>query len=204
MNIIKRFRISDFLNNAYLIQDNNKTILIDAPKNIGKIIKYLNEHYLELNEIWLTHIHYDHIAGLQTIFDIYPNIKVYLSDQEIKLINDSNSTLAHLFGEKDLRFDIEFHDASLLENDNICIKFISGHSKKSTVYIFKNEKVMFSGDVLFKNSIGRSDLIYGDQEKLVSGINEHLLGFDGFEVYPGHGFSTTIENEKKGNVFLNG
>ncbi len=204
MKIIKRFRLSDFLNNAYLIQNNNKVILIDAPNKIERIINYLNEHDLVLNEVWLTHIHFDHIAGLQTILDTYPNIKVFLSDQEIELINDSNSTLAHMFGNNDLKFNINFNDASLLEDGNLCVKFISGHSAKSTVYIFKKEKIMFSGDVLFNNSIGRSDLIYGDQEKLVAGIKEHLLGFDGFDVYPGHGFSTTIEKEKKGNDYLNG
>lgn len=83
------------------------------------------------------------------------------------------------------------------------VKHTPGHSPGSVSLIFKQEKIIISGDALFQGSIGRTDLPGGDMEKLLSSIREKLLCFaDEFTVFPGHGPKTTIGHERKTNPFL--
>ncbi len=205
MEIIKRFRIGKMINNTFLINVNDKIILIDAPDGIEKVISFLNEKNLILEEVWLTHCHFDHIVGLNALKKSFPSIKVYSSKEEMNMINDSNGNYSKEFLNMELEYHGEVFDNSTLldEYDELKIEFISGHSLNSSVYVFEKDDVMFSGDVLFRETIGRSDLKYGDFNKLNSSIKKQLFKYeDKTKVYPGHGFSTDIGHEKKNNKVI--
>ncbi len=205
MEIIKKFRLGKMINNAYLIESNNKIILIDAPEGVEKVIKFLDESEINLDEVWLTHCHFDHIAGLNILKEKYPNLKVFSSKGEVDMINNSDDNYSLEFLNIDLKFNGLVLDNEILlkEHEDLSIEFISGHSFSSSVYVFSKDKKMFSGDVLFRETIGRSDLKYGDFNLLNSSIKKNLFKYeDSTKVYPGHGFSTDIGYEKENNKVI--
>ncbi len=205
MKIIKKFRLGKMVNNSYLIDSNNKMILIDAPEGIEKVITFLENHNKILDEVWLTHCHFDHIAGLNLLKEKYPNLKVFSSKEEIEMINNSEDNYSLEFLNIDLKYNglILDNRALLQEHNDLSIEFISGHSFSSSVYVFVKDKAMFSGDVLFRETIGRSDLKYGNFNLLNSLIKKNLFKYnDSTKVYPGHGFSTEIGYEKENNKVI--
>lgn len=205
MELIKRFRLSKMLNNSFLIKEKNKIILIDAPDEIYKVIDYLDENELELNEVWLTHYHFDHLLGLTELKNKYKHLKVYIAEEEIECITNPNTSILEQYTDKKVEYlgEVCKNEELINEYPGLKIAYIAGHSKLSSVYIFEKEGIMFTGDVLFQGTIGRSDLEYGDFDALVKGIKKHLLVYENMEVYPGHGFKTTILQEKKRNPYLN-
>ncbi len=205
MEIIKKFRLGKMINNSYLIDSNNKIILIDAPEGSEKVISFLNDCNKKLDEVWLTHCHFDHIAGLNTLKEKYPNLKVFSSEGEMDMINNSDDNYSLEFLNIDLKYDglILDNKSILQEHNDLAIEFVSGHSFSSSVYVFPKDKSMFSGDVLFRETVGRSDLKYGNFNLLNSLIKKKLFKYDdSTKVYPGHGFSTDIGYEKENNKVI--
>jgi glyoxylase-like metal-dependent hydrolase (beta-lactamase superfamily II) len=204
MKYIKKFTLGSVDTNAYLIVVENETWLIDAPENISKVISYCDDHKYSIDKVILTHTHYDHIAGLKELKNKYPELLIYVSPQEQELIKSNEQTLANYFN-KDGAYHGETISLSNLDLDKykVDIKYISGHSKEGAVIFFNQEKIIFSGDTLFRQSIGRSDLYYGNQDSLVKGIKEHIMILgDDFIVHPGHGFATKIGEERVSNPYL--
>ncbi len=200
MKILKRFLIGEVQNNCAIVNHNDKIILIDAPYPIDNITNYLKSNNLELDYIFITHIHFDHIAGVEHLVKLYPNVEVYTSKKEKYMFNDPKENLSYRH-DINVNYTGEIKTFDKLEIKGIEFKYISGHSKQSTVICF--DKAIFTGDTLFRETIGRSDLPHGNQEKLISGIKSELLGLDkNTKVYPGHGFATTIENELQNNSYL--
>lgn len=205
MKIIKKFALGQMVTNCYLIEVNAKVVLIDAGEGIEKVAKYLDENQIKLDEVWLTHTHCDHIMGLQYLVDNNYCQTIYCPDQEISLLADPSpaGNLAQSIG-VDYAFTGEVKKTSEINEENVEIKYISGHSKYSAVYIFTDSETVMSGDTLFRQSIGRYDLAYGNRETLVAGIKEHIMSLsDNYVVHPGHGFKTTVEAER-GNQLIYG
>ncbi len=202
MKIIKKFVLGVCQTNCYLIADNEKIILIDAGETPNKIVEYCKANNINIDVILLTHTHFDHIAGLNVLTDTFKNVKVYAPRAEMEFLKDPNLTLASDFNSQ-FTYEKECIALDELEHPNLDIKYISGHSFSSAVFIFKGENVVIAGDTLFRHSVGRSDFMFGNQEKLLSGIKKHLLTLsDETVVYPGHGFATTIKEEKEHNPFV--
>ncbi len=202
MTVLKKFVLGVCQTTCFLIENNNEIILIDAGENSEKVVEYLQEKQLKLDRILITHAHFDHIAGLTTLTSAYPQAKVYIANEEMEYLRDPRMTLAIDFN-SDYAYHGEIHSTDELAIDNLIVRHISGHSLNSSVYIFKDAKTVFTGDTLFKGSVGRSDFINGNQPKLLSGIKEHLLSLDDdYKVYPGHGFATSIKEEKATNMFF--
>lgn len=204
MELVQQFRLSKLVNNTFLIKKEGKYILIDAPDDIYKVIEFLRTNNINLDEVWLTHCHFDHILGLKDLKEEFPNLRVFSSKDEINMITNSNDNLLVRYNMFfDYPYEIEDNQKLLEEYNDLEIKIISGHSYASSVYILKNSKVMFTGDVLFRETVGRSDLIYGDFNKLNTSIKKELFIYEGdYIVYPGHGLKTSIEHEKKHNKLI--
>ncbi len=203
MKLMKKFILGICQTTCYLVEHEQKNILVDAGENSEKIVAYLEEHNMTLDIIMITHAHFDHIAGLNVLTQKYPDVEVYIADEEKEFLKDPNLTLATDFN-SDFTYMGDTNSYRDLNLPNFEARYISGHSLNSTVLIFKDAKTVFSGDTLFKGSVGRSDFINGNQEKLLSGIKSELFTLDNdYKVYPGHGFSTTIELEKTTNMFFN-
>jgi hydroxyacylglutathione hydrolase len=204
MKIIKKFLLGSIENNCFLIEVNNKVILIDAPMGSETIISYLEDNNLNLDYLFLTHTHYDHILGLDLFYDKFPNLKIYVNKIERNFLRDPVENLS-VYAEKEYIFtkEVNIFDDINPSDFGMEIYYISGHSKSSAVFYFPKEKTVFAGDTLFKGTIGRSDLNYGDMSSLIAGIKQHLMILaDETVVYPGHGGSTTIGDEKKNNNYM--
>jgi len=174
MNInIKKVIVGMLQTNCYIIEKNQKCLIVDPGDEYEKII---NEIKKEPIAILVTHRHFDHIGALDKIKNKY-NIPTY----------DFNNL-------KEGNFDIgEF---------NFKIIHTKGHTSDSITFYFKEDEIMFTGDFLFKGSIWRTDLPTGNYVEMQESINKILKYSDIIKVYPGHGPSTTLGLEKEYNDYL--
>tara|TARA_B100000676_G_scaffold222741_1_gene219951 strand:+ start:924 stop:1562 length:639 start_codon:yes stop_codon:yes gene_type:complete len=208
---IKSFTFNPYQENTYLIFDDSKEAVIIDPGNYEayeneSISKFIDENKLQLKKIILTHCHIDHCLGNKYLNEKYGAELLIPFDERDLYKNVEN--IATLFGfanyshldeneylkEKD---KIEFGDIKL------DVLFLPGHSPGHLAFYFKNDNVCFSGDVLFYNSIGRTDLPGGDHDTLINSIKNKLFLLNpNTIIYPGHGQKTTLKNEMKDNPFL--
>ncbi len=203
MQIEKKFILGVCQTTCYLVKHNDETILIDAGENSEKVSAYLSESNLKLDKILITHAHFDHIAGLNHLTELYPECKVYIATEEMEYLRDPKMTLSTDFGSS-FAYNGVVYSTDQLNVEGLEVRHIAGHSLNSSVYIFHKDQTVFTGDTLFKGSVGRSDFINGNQPKLLAQIKSELLSLDDeYKVYPGHGFASTILQEKETNMFFN-
>ena len=196
--------------NCYVLSDEQNCIIFDPGEEPQKIIQYIQTKKLKPLAVLLTHAHFDHIGAVDAIREQY-QISAYVHEKEAKWLMDPNLNGSQkwfpdtplrqkpaetvLSGEKELIIG-PFH-FQLFETP--------GHSPGSISYYLKEYGMLFSGDVLFQNSVGRTDLPGGNQTVLFQSIIDKLLTLpDDTIVCPGHGPVTTIEDEKNNNPFLRG
>lgn len=211
MLYLKSFCFNPFQQNTYLLYDNHGTAFIIDPGNYSSsentlLKNFIEEKQLKLTRLLLTHAHIDHILGNKFIFENY-GLLPEMHEEEVFFIDRLTQTGA-MYGVpcEPSPFPEKFivpGDKILLGNYEFETIFTPGHSPGSISYYNKENKLLISGDVLFKNSIGRTDLPKGDHETLLTSIREQLfcLPHD-VKVYSGHGPSTTIGDEKENNPFL--
>ena len=170
---IKIVQVGELEENCYIVEKNNKCLIIDPGSEFNKIKENIDK---EVIGILFTHSHYDHVGALKEAKNYY-NIKVY----EYKNLKEGKITIGP--------FDIE-------------VIYTKGHTNDSVTYYFKEEKIMFTGDFIFKNSIGRTDL-GGNTKDMIESINKIKHYDDSIIIYPGHGEYTTLSSEKENNEFFN-
>ena len=192
--------------NCYIIEKNDYVILVDF---IPEIEKYISNK--KLDKILLTHIHFDHIAFLDS-FQKRFDFELILSDFAYKNINNPLYNLfQHISSYMDFEnINIDLKNAKIVNDGDIIewrgynIKAIAtpGHSQCSMCYFLEEENSLFSGDTLFEGTYGRTDLPSGDDKKIFVSINRLFeILKDNVVVYPGHGDTTTIGREKKNFTF---
>lgn len=208
---VKSFTFNDYQENTYLIIKDGKCIIID-PGNYydnenTEIKNFIEDNSLTPLFILITHVHIDHVLGIKYLSDEYL-IDTYIPKSELDF-HDNMINYASMFGfdKYDHQNNIKLIDvSSKLTFLEVPIEILSlpGHSPGHLGFYFRENKLCFSGDVLFKNSIGRTDLPGGSYDVLIKSIKNKLflLGDDDI-VFPGHGPKTTIYEEKKNNPFLN-
>ena len=209
---IKNFTFNPFMENTYVVWDeSNEAAIIDCGclyENEERQLKqFVDDNNLTVKYLVNTHLHLDHQFGncfaAQT-FGVLP--KAHKDDE--KMIANLKSQ-AMIFGVP-VQVEPQNLGGYLDEKDKICfgntilqIIHVPGHSAGHLCFYNEKEKALFSGDVLFAGSIGRTDLPGGNFEQLISGIKEKLLNLpDETVVFCGHGENTTIKNEKLHNPFL--
>ena len=209
---IKTFTFSPFQENTYLVYDETgETMIIDAgmfyEKEKNEIIQFLEMKNLVLKRVINTHLHLDHQFGNKFLFDTFGLKPEACKEDEFLLENVHKS--AEMFG---LAYKEETQPLGKYIIESEEIKFgnsifvslaVSGHSPGSLAFYNAKESVVFTGDALFKGSIGRTDLAKGDYVQLIKSIQTKLLTLpDNTVVYSGHGPKTTIGHEKLNNPFL--
>ena len=192
--------------NCYLLYDIKKkeAALFDIGGNIDEFIKIINEEELKVKYIFCTHLHFDHVLEVGEIRKILPDAKLVYHKAEEKTLR-TLGPFARMFGFKPKSLgscDIYSKDGSQFKIGDIEIKTIlsPGHTEGSLCYYFEGN--LFSGDVLFKNGIGRTDLPGGKYETLLKSVRKLYDLPENTIVYPGHGPSTTIGEEKYNNQFI--
>jgi hydroxyacylglutathione hydrolase len=208
---LKSFTFNPFQQNTYLIYDDENTAyLIDAGNSTTsenlELKNFISGRNLNLKRFLLTHAHIDHVLGNRFIFDTY-GLLPELHRSELFFIDKMQQSAA-MYGlsceqspapEKFLNEG----DKIMLGKYELDCLLTPGHSPGSISFYNKENKFLIGGDVLFRGSIGRSDLPGGDHNTLIRSIKEKLLILgDDIKVYSGHGPSTTIGYEKQNNPFL--
>ncbi len=210
---ISRFTINMFGVNCYVVWDekSRQAVVIDPgmfyPREHEAFDNFIKKNDLTLTQIVNTHLHLDHIFGVNTLKEKY-GVKAGggAADAPLGL---AIREMAERFGLKGDFTPVEL-DITLKPGDRIPVGdeyleviAVPGHSKGSIALYAPESGVVFTGDALFKGSIGRTDLPGGDFNELVSSIRQNLLTLPGDTVIlPGHGEETTVAEEKKHNPFL--
>lgn len=204
MILRKRFILGDLKSNSYVIEHQRKLFIIDAGENAEKIIDFVNTISLPLTYIFITHTHYDHIAGLNALHEAFPDVPIVVNKKEQPFLKDPEENLSTLDG-KEFIYDGPVYDYSEIDLKQYGIEMIpiGGHSLESACIYFPRHNVLFSGDVLFRHNIGRSDLPHGNEQELIKKIHEDLLTLPAdTKIYPGHGFPSTVAEERIDNPKL--
>lgn len=160
--------------NCYLLIKEGKCVIIDPGDDILDIKKAIGK--LEVLAVLITHHHFDHVGALSPLLEDY-KVPVY----------DFASSQEKEYKIGPFQFWIVFN---------------AGHSKDSIRFVFPKEKVMFVGDFIFYESIGRCDLPGGDFTEMKKSIRELIKENTNYSLYPGHGCKTTLEHEKKWNPYF--
>lgn len=199
MQIVKIELSNNYMSsNCYLLIKDNNAVVIDPGFEDNKLYKYLKENNLEIESIVLTHGHYDHWTGLEKLLKLYPNALLYASSLDDYWYNNNPFTSY----KPNINFDLNELDKIKLLGSNFKVIKVPGHSKGSIALLNGDSNIIFVGDVLFFESIGRTDLHGGSFEEIKTSILRLYKLNSKTIVYNGHGRATTIEHEKDNNPFV--
>ncbi len=195
--------------NAYLIADSDtdQAAVIDPAWDRQLIAAEANRHNWRIGQLWITHAHFDHIGGagdLARILETPPIIGLHPDDRSLW----ENQGGAELFG-----FSLPAHPAPTLNLGHkmelhlggitFLVLHTPGHTPGHCVFYCAQAGVCFCGDLIFQNSVGRTDLPGGDWETLVTSIRSQIYSLpDETRLLSGHGPETTVGHEKSGNPFV--
>lgn len=165
----------DLFENCYIISDkDNNAIIIDPGMEIDKVTNFIDENHFKVVCVLVTHYHFDHVTILDEIVNKYKcKVIDYKSEENQKI--------------KSFNF-------SIIKN--------YGHTMDSVSFYFKKDKVMFTGDFIFRGSIGKYSS--KNEIEMYKSLTEFIKLDDDIKIFPGHGTSSTIGEEKKYNYFLRG
>ncbi len=210
---VKTFAFNPFSENTYVAweRESKEAVIIDpgcfSAKEENELKKFILDKQLILKYLINTHCHLDHIFGNNFVLnEFHPN---YFIPELDKPLLENAPTQARLFG---MEMSKVISTESFLSEetplwigkDEISFLFTPGHSPGEFSIYFSQGNICFTGDVLFENSIGRTDLLGGNYQTLMKSIREKLFTLpEQTEIFPGHGYSSTIGKEIQYNPFFN-
>ncbi|KZZ86309.1 MBL fold metallo-hydrolase [Bacillus sp. SJS] len=206
----ERIPLGPLQTNCYVLSNKEKECIIFDPGSEGnKLNQLLQARGLKPLAVLLTHAHFDHIGAVDEVRARW-NVPVYVHKKEKDWLPSPELNGSHFFqaGPIHARPADEFvqpGEPLTFKDFTFQVLYTPGHSPGSVSYYHKETQSVFSGDVLFKEGVGRTDLPGGDHQLLIKSIHDHLLTLpeDTF-VLSGHGPETTIQDEMDRNPFLNG
>ncbi|MCG7345139.1 MBL fold metallo-hydrolase [Sporosarcina sp. ACRSL] len=207
---IHTYPLGPIQTNCYVIVNREKECLVIDPGEEGdRIIAEIEGMNSKPVAILLTHAHFDHIGAVDRVRNHF-DIPVYIHEAEQEWLGNPDLNGSSKYPSIS-QVKNKAADYFLVEGDlqigafQLEVRHTPGHSPGSVSFIFKDAEIAVVGDTLFRGSIGRTDLRGGDMNTLLQSIHDKLLTLDDeFVIYPGHGPSTTPEEEQDMNPFLNG
>ncbi|HSF79697.1 MAG TPA: MBL fold metallo-hydrolase [Anaerolineales bacterium] len=206
---IVSFTLGPVMTNAYIVADpqTREAVVID-PADEGKtIVAEAERRGWRITSIWLTHAHFDHLAGAGEVADLVdppPPVALHPEDYSLWRLQGG----AQLFG---MRIDpgpepsIDLYDQQILHlgGNTLQVHHTPGHTRGHVIFYVPEQAVAFCGDVIFQGSIGRTDLPGGDYDTLMHSIRAKILTLpDETRLLSGHGPETTVGIEKRANPFV--
>lgn len=202
---IRTFVLGGVSTNCYLVYNHStkKAVIIDPADNGAYILQKCRELEVTPEAILLTHGHFDHILAAEDICRAF-HCKVYAGRNEDRMLQDPSLNLTGTLGTEQMTVNADYlvRDGELLHLIGFEWKVLEtpGHTEGSVCYYVEKEGVLISGDTLFAESLGRTDLPTGSVQKIIASITEKLLVLpEDTMVYPGHGEQTTIAHERQYN-----
>ena len=178
---------------------------MDPADNAQGIAGWIRKEGLRPIAILLTHGHFDHIRGIDKIKKIYPKTPIYIHFNDFDLLKDPKLNCSLLNNENiSLNFDVNFTKDKLNFGEKLEFEVIETpyHTMGSVCYYYKEENLLFTGDSLFRRSIGRYDLVTSNPQLVQSSLNKFKTMDRNIKIYPGHGEMTTLKEEFKNNIYL--
>lgn len=204
---VLRYIVGPVCTNCYLLV-NHKTgelLVVDPGDQAQLIEKQIEKTGAKPVAILLTHGHFDHAGAAEALADKY-QISIYAHEAERETLEDPGLNLSGMIGEhKVYHADIFVKDEEVLNLAGFSIRvfFTPGHTIGGCCYYIADEKILFSGDTLFQESVGRTDFPRGSASDLIRAIREKLMPLpDDVTVYTGHDESTLIGYERMHNPYL--
>lgn len=208
---IKSFTFNPVHENTYILYNENGNCIIIDPgcyfdNEKEELLSFISANKLTPKYLLNTHCHLDHVFGNKMIQETF-ELVLHAHSLEKELLDFAPASgLMYELPFDNYKGEITWlkeGDKIQLDEDELLVLHIPGHSPGSVCFYCEKQKFVIGGDVLFQNSVGRTDLPGGSHEGLIKGIKEKLFTLpDDVKVYSGHGDPTTIGEEKKHNPFL--
>lgn len=204
---IEKFVTGIISTNCYLVsnEETRQAVIIDPAAVPRALTETVERENLEIQAVLLTHGHFDHILGLDTLLKLW-QVPVYVEEEDQEILMDTQLNQSAIYtasytfsGARSVRDG----EVLSLAGYDFQVFHTPGHTRGGCCYYVASEHVLFSGDTLFQNSVGRTDFVNSSTSDLIRSIREKLLPLpDDTVVYPGHMGETTIGHERKYNPFL--
>lgn len=205
--LIEQLKVGIISTNCYIVSScKNNCVIIDPGDNALELLSFINGKGLTLKKILLTHGHFDHIGAVSELVK-QTQAEVYIHKNDAVMLSDSRASLADMipgFLHTDVKKFSTVVEKDVINLDELSFKVMHtpGHTQGSVVYIVEN--CIFSGDTLFCGEVGRTDFPGGSYESIIDSV-KRIAALEGdYKVYPGHDECTTLENERKNNMYIKG
>lgn len=209
MIITEKIIVGDLGTNCYVVynDDTKEGIIIDPGADEDKIASCIDSKSITPKAIFLTHGHFDHIMAAGCLASKY-NVLVYAHECEKDILPDATLNLSGFYG---IAYGIIANellkDGQVIDIIGTKVKVLHtpGHTIGGCCYYFADEKMVFCGDTMFMESVGRTDFPTGNPDTIVTSLNNVILNLpEDVKAYPGHGPSTSIGYEKVNNPYVDG
>lgn len=201
MNIL-RFPLGQLQANCYIVINDKNCIIIDPADEGSFILEEIQRRNLDLVGVIATHGHFDHVMASGEIQLSFPDLPLYIHYDDIFLLNRLGETAKHFLGHDPVVFKPQktLHlKPGTMSIENFTFKIVAtpGHTPGSICLYFEEENALFTGDTVFKDSIGRYDFSYSDKSELQKSVAKIFKFPDETTIYSGHGEETLVIDEKK-------
>ena len=193
--------------NVYLVLDEETKhgFVVDPGAHSDKLLKDINENQVILDYVVLTHAHGDHIGGVEELLELFPEAKLMVGARELPMLNGKLDNSSREICGKDIKLNPDkwLDDDETFTCGNMTFKVIETPGHTPGGICLYSPGVLFSGDTLFRQSVGRTDFPGGDTSKLIASIRNKLFTLpEDTIVLPGHMEATDIGFEKRNNYFV--
>lgn len=206
---VKSFVISPIQSNCYVISESldpgAQAVVIDPGDTaLDPVFQYIDAHQFKVVANWNTHAHFDHVLGVDVLRRQY-HIPAYVHALDVGRWQDTPNSVATWLGTTAAALgepDGFFADGDVLTlgDESFTVWHTPGHSPGSVCFV--SSTMAFTGDTVFRGTVGRTDLVESDPQAMEDSLRRILTWSDALTLYPGHGPDTTMEQERQQNRFL--